>query len=483
MNLRLFLRLNGAPKRILFFVLSLWAAGASYADSRGVSPYLPLNMSPEVERQIDRLLAISGDSVLTRPIPASRVHDALERSCDRPNTLCRQVRNYLERFKQSDGVSYFNAQLNYKDDTRAPQVNARGAISDNAALINAQIYRRMNQHWYAFLGAERREDGESLEGSYSSFGWEWMQIDVGYRPHWFSPMRGTSITWSTNAETTPSLTVSNATPLTRLGLRYAFFATRLSESKRIEDNGRLVHGKPCAIGMHVSLNPLPSFSVGVNRVAMYGGGPKGECHQPKNLLETMFDPKAVEENSAASSSGNGFGNQLASISSRWNVGGKLPFSVYAEYAGEGASTGGTFKLDDTAFFTGVYLPRLSNELDARFEYGRWSDNLFQHPIYGDGFSNSGNVLGLADVDQTFKNDASGRSYYAELNWQHRVGRLIHIGARTVTYNGISQTFSDAYALTGRYSFAWNDRIWGLESMLGRDASREGFHRFGVFLRW
>ncbi|HWS67278.1 MAG TPA: hypothetical protein VN325_31305, partial [Steroidobacteraceae bacterium] len=58
-------------------LLALLAALQPHAHARGVTPYLPLNLDPEVERQVERVLILGGKPVMTRPIPAAVVLDAL----------------------------------------------------------------------------------------------------------------------------------------------------------------------------------------------------------------------------------------------------------------------------------------------------------------------------------------------------------------------------------------------------------------------
>ena len=51
------------------------------AAARGVSPYLPLNLSPEIERQIEQVLLLAGQPIVRRPIAAATVLDALPEAC------------------------------------------------------------------------------------------------------------------------------------------------------------------------------------------------------------------------------------------------------------------------------------------------------------------------------------------------------------------------------------------------------------------
>ena len=54
------------------FALAGAALLGNVAAARGVSPYLPLQMSPEIERQIERLLILADRPVIQRPIAAAR---------------------------------------------------------------------------------------------------------------------------------------------------------------------------------------------------------------------------------------------------------------------------------------------------------------------------------------------------------------------------------------------------------------------------
>ena len=48
------------------------------AFATGVTPYLPLNLEPEIESQIERVLILGNQPVLTRPIAAATPCPACE---------------------------------------------------------------------------------------------------------------------------------------------------------------------------------------------------------------------------------------------------------------------------------------------------------------------------------------------------------------------------------------------------------------------
>src|SRR5579862_2473861 len=82
-------------------LLGLPAAGFS----TGVTPYLPLNLEPEIESQIERVLILADRPVMTRPIPAATVLDALPKACAIDAILCKHVERYLARYMDNWGIS------------------------------------------------------------------------------------------------------------------------------------------------------------------------------------------------------------------------------------------------------------------------------------------------------------------------------------------------------------------------------------------
>lgn len=454
-------------------------------SARGVSPYLPLNISPEAERQVERLMALSGTPILTRPIPLVQVQEALKHYCTQPSTVCRQVRNYLSRYRDTDGFTYANLELNLKSDEAAPLANERGQASDNAVAGNAQLFLRLSEYWYSYLGGERREDGESMEGTFTSVGVDWMQLDVGYRPHWFSPMQHSAMLWSTNAETTPSLTLSSPAMIGSIGFRYELFATKLSKSENIAFQGRTTSGDPCAIGMHLSINPIKHVAFGVNRAMMYGGGERGKCHEPKDLFKAFFDPSSADNAGDNLSKDDEFGNQIASFTSRINVTGHIPFSLYFEYAGEDTSVNKFYRLGNAALQGGIYFPSIGDDIDLTYEYSEWQNGWYVHHIYRDGTVSGGNIVGHAAVDQRVKGDgAGGRSSVLGVNWQHATDRLLYAQVLTIQQASYSSVdYEQAYELLSRYSIAERDYIWGFEGRTGKTVFDDQYYQVGVFTRW
>jgi hypothetical protein len=468
-----------------FSAFLLFICLSASVQAKGVTPYLPLNMSPEIERQIERLMAIAGDPILTRPIPAARALAATEKACAKASLLCKQVKTYLRRYMKPDGFAYFNLEASLKSDEASPLANKRGQESDNAATINAQLYRQLGSYVGVALGGEYREDGENMDGTYSSYGADWLQLDVGYRPRWLSPMQSSAMLWSTNAETPFTVGISNYQPLTDLNIRYDVFAGQLSKSDKIAFDGGLTSGEPCVVGMHLSLEPVPGVSFGANRIMQFGGGDRGKCYELDNFVEALFDPKSADNFGAEKNSDDEFGNQLASITGRFNARGPFPWSAYFEYGGEDTSLGKAYRFGNQALQAGLYLPSIHDDYDLTIEFAEWQNGWYVNGLYGDGLRNDGNVLGHWAGDRRLDGAGiGGRSIMAASSWQIKANQLMYVELRQLKqqdYGGFN--YEVGHDISMRYSIGLDDYLVGVQGMLGKTVFGENFYQAGVFTRW
>src|ERR1700724_226293 len=76
------------------------------AVARGVTPYLPLNLEPEIEAQIERVLILADKPVMRRPIAAAVVLDALPKACKVDQALCQRVGRYLARYTHTSDLTH-----------------------------------------------------------------------------------------------------------------------------------------------------------------------------------------------------------------------------------------------------------------------------------------------------------------------------------------------------------------------------------------
>lgn len=464
-------------------VVPLLFAIQSVALARGVTPYLPLNLEPEMQSQIERVLILANMPVMRRPIAAVTVLEALPRACKVDASLCSRVRNYLDRFMRSRGIAHASIEGAASSGKGSKTVlpNRYGMADDSEWDASAQVFWQPGDHLLVNAGAFAYEGKTDYTGSLISAGWDFFQLDIGFRPHWFSPMSDSSMLMSTEAPTMPSVTISNNRPLTRWGLHYELFAARMSESRNIKFNDGLTRGHPRLAGIHVDMEPAEGWSLGANRLIQYGGGALGGSSL-HDLFRAFFNPSAAQTPTVTHQP---FGNQEASLTSSLIFPGRVPFAFYVEYAGEDTSRGKNYLLGNSSLSVGVHFPHLWQRLDLTLEASEWQNAWYVHNIYLDGMTNYGRVTGNWFGDQrVFGDGVGGRSQTVKLGWEPPFGGLLQLNYRRLQnqlYTGYDYKAFQDFSLA--YSRPWKDLTVGAQVDAGRDVFGANFTRLAGFLRY
>src|SRR6516225_3532040 len=387
----------------------LLAAGRLHA--RGVSPYLPLNLDPELEREVERVLILGDRPVMTRPIPAAAVIDALPKACAIDAALCRRVRRALKPYMQDSALQFGSIEGSaVNGDSKLVIPNQRGQTEQSQWQISGAGALQPSDYFLVSLGGVAYDGRQKPTGSFVSTGWDWAQLDVGFRDHWWSPMTDSSMLISTEAPTMPSITLSNYTPLTRLGWQYEVFVGRMSHTDKIVlTNGELTAGNPKFSGGHLGIAPANSgWSFAAQRVMIFGGGAAGG-QTIGELLKAFFNPLQAQ---TTPSSKPVLGKQEASVTSRFIYPGRVPFSLYFEYAGNDSAGGNHLNFTKTNLSVGLQFPRLG-PFDLTYEFSEWQPTWYVHPAtasqygYLDGITNYLLSLGHWFGDQRRFGEAVG----------------------------------------------------------------------------
>lgn len=463
--------------RPILATIALLLTGSS-AFARGVSPYLPLSLSPEIERQIERLLILADVPVTARPVAAATVLDALPAACERDAAVCETVRRYLASYMRPAALTHVNAAIAGTSGPSTPLPNRHGMRSDSAYEVSAQGFWQPGDYLLINAGMLAYDDEVLPTGSVISGGFEYAQIDVGYRDHWYSPMTDSAMPIGTHAQTMPSITVSNYTPLTRAKLRYEFFLAEMSHSDMIRHNGGYTSGNPRLAGMHLSIEPLPGWSLAFNRLMQFGGGDRGG-NSFNDFLKAFFRPNKNDNTGTADE----FGNQVASITTRLLIPGPKPFAVYAEYAGEDTSRSTDWRLGNANLGIGIHFANLLPRLDWRFELSEWQNGWYEHGIYQDGLRNEGDVIGhwAADWRDT---DVGARAAMTQFGWEAGSRSFLQLTYRTVQNEQYSATpYERGHDLRLIYSYKLQDWRVGGEANLGRDVYGDTYSRVSAFVRF
>ncbi len=452
------------------------APHAARAD--GVSAYLPLHLEPEMERQIERVLILADEPILKRPFAVGLVELALPKACERDKVLCVKVKKYLERYSKDYAVTHASL-------TGSLHGGADGIVPDRHGLplqsrdeISAQGYVQPNDYVLASAGVVSYQGRTVPTGSVLSLGFNWAQLDLGYRDHWFSPATDTTMMIGTEAPTMPSVTLSNYEPLTRFGFQYEFFLAQMSRSDHILGGGQgtLIQrsGNPKLFGAQFSIEPFSGWSFGVNRQLEYGGG--GLPDTPTFLLRDFFKPGGQSQTQ---------GNQEASYVTRFIYPGKTPFAVYAQYAGENTLNGGSYLLGESALTVGIDFPRLWHYFDLTYETSEWQNGWYVNNPFLDGMTNDHLVLGAWGADQRIFNDGVGaRSQSLRIGWETPFGGYLEERVRTLINQTYGQYPYRHYVdVMVRYSRPWKDLTVGGEVLAGRDVYGKSFSRLSGFVRY
>jgi hypothetical protein len=158
-----------------------------------VTAYLPLNLEPEIERQIERVLSLADEPILKRPFAVELVQDALPQACRVDRFLCEKVRRYLQRYSRDYAVSHASATLSAtRGEDSGVVPNSYGMPEDSKWEISAQGYVKPNDYMLASVGAVAYDGRTVPVGSVLSLGANWAQVGFGYRDHWCSPLTDSS---------------------------------------------------------------------------------------------------------------------------------------------------------------------------------------------------------------------------------------------------------------------------------------------------
>ena len=489
-------------RKTALLLATAFIASQGTAYALGVSPYLPLNLDPDVESQVERVLILGDEPVMSRPIPAALVLQALPKACKVDRPLCESVRRYLDRYMQSTGVEFTSisaAATSGKSNIFLP--NQHGEKAQSPYEVAGAAYLQPNSYMLLNVGGVAYQGRATPTGTMLSLGFDWAQLDIGWRDHSWSPMTDSAMLISTEAPTMPSITLSNYRPLTRLGLQYEVFVARMSESDRIElpltgPTPVFTRGYPKFGGFRLGIEPVSGWALSAQRVVIWGGGAAGG-QSIKDLLNAMFKP------GQAQTTGFGAGNKVigkqeASLTSRFIFPGRIPFSVYFEYAGNDTLSGHSPLVGKPDISAGIDFPRIG-PFSLTYEIDSWSPTWYVHTAsnvqtgYLDGITNYGANIGNWFGDQrvlatpnTIADYVGGQSNMLRIGWEPSFGGLMRLQLRTLADEGntiyASYPYKKEYLGSLSYSYPWKGYSVGAEVDTGRDVFGSHYARLEGYLR-
>lgn len=468
----------GSARKVGTLALAAFLCFPGIVAARGVSPYLPLHMSPEIERQIEQVLLFAGQPIVRRPIPAAMVLDALPAACEVDEALCGRVRKYLSAYMGRYAVTHASVEAAATEDSSRTLPNSRGMLAQDAWTASVAAHFQPSDYVLLQLGGVAYPDETMASGSVLSLGYEYAQLDVGFREHWWSPMTDSSMLIGTQAPTMLGITLSNYTPISKLGFRYEAFMARMTRVEGIAFDGRTTNGDPRLFGLQVSIDPVRGWTLSASRILQYGGGERDDS------LSSLFDGFFSPVRSDNTGTDQDFGNQAAALTSQFVFPTAQPFAVYFQYAGEDGSRKEGWRLGNAALSAGIEVPRLWKRFDLTYEVTEWQNGWYVHHIYPGGQSNDGHVIGHWGGDDRVLGDAVGaQSHSLRIGWSPTFGGRAELRYRTLRNEDYSSfDYERQHELSLRYSRSTHQFVYGAEITAGRDVFGEDFGRIGGFVR-
>jgi hypothetical protein len=379
--------------------------------------------------------------------------------------------------------------------------NRHGEKAQSPYEVAGAAYLQPNSYMLLNVGGVAYQGRATPTGTMLSLGFDWAQLDIGWRDHWWSPMTDSSMLISTESPTMPSITLSNYRPLTRLGLQYEVFIARMSESDRIVlpvtgPTEVLTRGHPKMGGFRIGIEPVSGWALSAQRVVIWGGGAAGG-QSLSDIVRALINPGQAQSTGFGASN-TAIGKQEASLTSRFIFPGRVPFSVYFEYAGNDTLAGHSPLIGKPDISAGIDFPRIG-PFSLTYEFSSFAPTWYVHTAgpaqtgYLDGITNYGDSLGHWFGDQrvlatpnTVADQVGGQSNMLRIGWEPSFGGLMQLQLRALANeNGTllnTYSYKNEYLGSLSYSYPWKGYAVGAEVDAGRDVFGSSYLRFEGHLR-
>lgn len=377
--------------------------------------YLPIAMDAQLEQQIDRMFALTTGSPMSKPYALREIDIALRQLKRIDNRLYDSVRIKLKRYRGSDDISRTGVKFTLSNDKEMSVANQRGLTSDEWGQGFFEGIWRPSESTLLQVGLDYRINSSELVNynTFFSIAGDNLQLDMGYKEHWFSPFKMSSQLISTNAESSPSISLSFAEPLKNwLNFDFELYYSQLEKVEEgILYQDEWHDGRPKLAGTHISIEPMDGWKLGFNRLMHFGGGPREVGFS--DIMKAYFDPSGSDNAGNIENGLDGaLGDQLASITSLFTFNWSMPTELYFEYGGEDTQGDNNFSFGNQVHSVGIHLPKLTNNIAMRYEFNDWKTKWYTNDIYKFGNSNSGNIYGHFAADQRDDGEESPAQVHA-----------------------------------------------------------------------
>lgn len=456
------------------------------------SLYVPLQ-DHYLNGRIEQLAVLAEAPVMRKPYNVREVERWLTSIRSTYPGLHAQISQGLKRYQES-GLSQANLTLAASDTEHdaAPLPNARGEQIGSEYRIDASANWQATSWLTGTLGLQARAQPQEIIplDSYLAIGGDDIQLDIGYRERWLSPMQHSAMLLSSNARPFASIGISNPLPFESWwNLHYEIFVGRLERMENIRNGALIEPGNPLLLGTHLSVEPLTGWTIGLTRTLQFGGGSRDTSIG--DVWDAFIDPVSNDNPDSndceeANTDACEVGNQQAAISSRMNFGGEVPFALYFEYAGEDTASFSNTRLGNLAVSGGVFFPFLfDGNWSFNYEFSEWQNSWYTHDIYLDGYSNDGVVMGHWGANERYTgSNAGARAQSFELGWQLDKNQRIELAYHQIeNADYASVNYKTGEWLTARYHGPFGRHSLRITCWAGRDVFGDKIGRLEAAFIW
>lgn len=363
--------------------------------------YLPIGADAHLQLQINRLFSLTSGNPMRLPYAIKDIEIALGEIKQSKPVLYQSIKNQLDRYRGRQKLSRIGIVTRATRENDHSIANQRGLTSGEPAQLVLEGIWRPNSFVLFQAGMDYRVNSGDLVpfNSFIAVSRGKLQLDMGYKEHWYSPFKFSSQLISSNAKMGPSVSLSTTESFEKWWrLKFDLFYTRLDKVKQgIKYMGDWHDGSPHLLGTHVSIEPMEGWKLGFNRLLQFAGGPRKVSMG--DILKAFIDPATNDNSYTLEERKSEFGDQMASITSSYQFKIGLPVEVYAELAGEDTQGESNFSLGNQATSLGIFLPQINKNIDLRYEYNRFKTSWYTNHMYAYGNTNGGHVIGHYAADQ------------------------------------------------------------------------------------
>ena len=469
--------------------------GGTFPVLASPTAYLPIGMDAQLDHQLDTLFALTSGTPMAKPYRLTEVEAALRKLQATEPTLVSAIRAKIKPYQGTDNITRVGVKLRVDADKSVKLANQRGVSSDEWGQAFFEGIWRPNDYMLMQIGADYRAKQNKLTNynSFISFAGDDLQLNIGYKEHWFSPFKQSAQIISTNARTSPSISLGMVAPAHNWwNFDFELYYSELEHvEKGILYQVKLHDGTPKLAGTHISIEPVDGWKIGLNRMMQFGGGPREV--NAGDVFKAFFDPAGQDNSKLAGGPDNELGDQFASVTSVINFNWGMPAELYFEYGGEDTKEHKNYELGNIVYNLGLFLPIVTDDLAVRYEYTSMHSLWYKNYIYPKvGNTREGFVIGHYAADQRNFNDGvpsdihSLEVSYAQSSasfWRTKFTLIDNESGYVDNQGSVSDQYEQAIELQISNNRQWQE--YNIETTLtyGEDVFGDDYTWLSVALFW